>query len=788
MVSALARKSLRDLSRRRARTVFTVLTIALGVAGMSMLAVSGLADRGMHEQIEQSRMYNVNIHVTDVDLNATNMRELGEIPNVKAVDARATMWTRMYIGERRAYVILVGVEDFTDQRLDIITRESGRLPGPMEALSEESNSRNGVYGGGAGDVARVVGSNGTILEIGITGTARSLVYAPDTNDGIVVLYTGIQTARAVGNLSGYTSLSFQLADQSKAAVDRTVEDVRDYLTSQTSVVAFDQLPHLRAGDDWAQKEVFNNILSSLAILTVIILLASAFLISNTMNTIISEQKREIGQMKAIGATSRQVFTSFLTTSLVIGAIGAAVGAVLGVLISYEVLVTFSRPFGMSFGFMVDVPTVLLSLVVGVGVVLLASLPALVRSARVSVREALESSGISASYGEGALDRLLMGGRRLPRTVQMGIRNVARKKGRSVATLLQITLAVALFMGMLSLAQAVSVATEMGWAPRTFDVRIEGTVPAELVGDIAAMEGVSSIDQYVSAKALIGSHGVEIWGYSPDTHAWDHRSTMSAGRWFTDEDNRTNASVMVVGTALASLEDIEVGDRVHVMLATGDALVEVVGLQDSFLDSGQSVLMPIGSLQHLLRDPSNSGLFIQTTTDDHGAIDRLSVDLEDYLEARGVTVGIMIHYVSQAQDIASNNGTVMVFMFVSMLVVLICMIGLMSTLTMNVLDRTKEIGMLRCIGARARDIRRMFSTEGLFLALVGWGVGLPLGGLIGFFLQAQIKDTMRMQLPVYYAWAYIPWAFLVTVVGTLLVIQVPMLRATRFKPGDALRYQ
>jgi ABC-type antimicrobial peptide transport system permease subunit len=131
---------------------------------------------------------------------------------------------------------------------------------------------------------------------------------------------------------------------------------------------------------------------------------------------------------------------------------------------------------------------------------------------------------------------------------------------------------------------------------------------------------------------------------------------------------------------------------------------------------------------------------------------------------------------------------MVFMFVSMLVVLICMIGLMSTLTMNVLDRTKEIGMLRCIGARARDIRRMFSTEGLFLALVGWGVGLPLGGLIGFFLQAQIKDTMRMQLPVYYAWAYIPWAFLVTVVGTLLVIQVPMLRATRFKPGDALRYQ
>lgn len=788
MPSALARKSLRDLSRRRARTVFTVLTIALGVAGMSMLAVSDLADRGMREQIESARMYNVNIHVTDVDLDGTNMRELGAIANVKAVDARATIWTRMYIGERRAYVILVGVEDFGHQTLDVITRESGDLPGPMEALTEEANARNGVYGGREGDAARVIARNGTVVEIGITGTARSLVYAPDTYDGIVVLYCGIQTVRAVGNVSGYTSLSFQLGDQSKAAVDRTVEDVRDYLTAHTSVVAFDQLPLLRVGYDWPQKEVFNNILESLAILTVIILLASAFLISNTMNTIISEQRREIGQMKAIGATSRQVFTSFLTTSFVIGAIGAAVGAVLGVLISYEVLVTFSRPFGMSFGFMVDVPMVALSLVVGVGIVLLASMPALVRSARVSVREALESSGISASYGEGAFDRLLMRGKGLPRTVQMGVRNVARKKGRSLATLLQITLAVALFMGMLSLAKAVAVATDEAWAPRTFDIRVEGTVPAELVDDIAAMDGVSTVDPYVTAKALIGTHGVEIWGYSPDTRAWDYRSTMSAGRWFTAEENRTNASVMVVGTALASLEGIGVGDRVHVMLATGDALVEVVGLQDSFMDMGQSVLMPVGSLQHLLRDPSNSGVFIQTTTKDRGVIDRLSVNLEDFMLARGVTVGIMIHYVSQAQDKASNNGTVMIFLFVSMLVVLICMIGLMSTLTMNVLDRTKEIGMLRCIGGRARDIRRTFSTEALALSLTGWVIGLPIGAAVALIVERSIDESLKMEVPLYYAWGYILPALVVTVLGTLLVIQAPLLRATRFRPGDALRYQ
>ena len=60
------------------------------------------------------------------------------------------------------------------------------------------------------------------------------------------------------------------------------------------------------------------------------------------------------------------------------------------------------------------------------------------------------------------------------------------------------------------------------------------------------------------------------------------------------------------------------------------------------------------------------------------------------------------------------------------VVLIVLIGLMSTLVMNILDRTTEIGMLRCIGARARDIKHVFSAEALFLAAIGWIVGVPLG--------------------------------------------------------------
>ena len=61
-----------------------------------------------------------------------------------------------------------------------------------------------------------------------------------------------------------------------------------------------------------------------------------------------------------------------------------------------------------------------------------------------------------------------------------------------------------------------------------------------------------------------------------------------------------------------------------------------------------------------------------------------------------------------------------------LIVAISMVGLANAITMSIIERTREIGILRCIGARARDVRRIFATEGVALALAGWLLGIPLG--------------------------------------------------------------
>jgi ABC-type antimicrobial peptide transport system permease subunit len=97
-------------------------------------------------------------------------------------------------------------------------------------------------------------------------------------------------------------------------------------------------------------------------------------------------------------------------------------------------------------------------------------------------------------------------------------------------------------------------------------------------------------------------------------------------------------------------------------------------------------------------------------------------------------------------------------------------------------------MLRCIGAQSKDVRRVFSSEGLFLAFLGWIVGLPLGYGVYQLIAVAMASGMKMTMPDMYAPIYIGWSLVFALVGTVIVIFFPLRRATKMRPGDAIRYE
>ena len=116
-----------------------------------------------------------------------------------------------------------------------------------------------------------------------------------------------------------------------------------------------------------------------------------------------------------------------------------------------------------------------------------------------------------------------------------------------------------------------------------------------------------------------------------------------------------------------------------------------------------------------------------------------------------------------------------------------MVGLVNAITMGVIERTREIGILRAVGARAKDIRRIFTVEGVTVALIGWLIGVPLGFGMAHGLISLTSSVVKTDMPFVFPAGNIAITLIGTIVLALLVLIAPLRRAVHLKPGEAIRY-
>jgi ABC-type antimicrobial peptide transport system permease subunit len=216
---------------------------------------------------------------------------------------------------------------------------------------------------------------------------------------------------------------------------------------------------------------------------------------------------------------------------------------------------------------------------------------------------------------------------------------------------------------------------------------------------------------------------------------------------------------------------------------------VIGIDTGQPNNGDTVYFPLSALERLDGGPGTANsIWLSTASSGHAAIDQATAAATARLTAAGYAVSTQEIYVTQAQITAADRSILTIVEILGLLVVAIMLMGLASALSMGVIERTREVGILRCVGARARYIRRIFSAEALVLAIAGWAFGVLLGWLIYEGLLALLQHQASVTLPQDFP----PVIPLITLAGvillTLAVIRGPLRRATRIQPGAALRYQ
>ena len=254
-LSALLRKSVTDLTRRKARALFSILTLALAVASISIFAVPELIDRSMQQEARAERLAHLTVSTRPVPLSDARLASLAALPNVEALEARSGIGTRVYVGERRAPAVIIGVRDFARQAVDVVRVTSGAAPVRGEVLVDVQDANQGMYDGRAGEAARVVGPTGAEGRLRISGEATNLRGGQRVaDDDVVVLYATSETVAALSGEPGYGELAFRLRDTSGAAIARTTELIRGSLAGVPGFTGFSGLPEVRAPGDWPVKE------------------------------------------------------------------------------------------------------------------------------------------------------------------------------------------------------------------------------------------------------------------------------------------------------------------------------------------------------------------------------------------------------------------------------------------------------------------------------------------------------------------------------------------------------
>jgi putative ABC transport system permease protein len=382
-------------------------------------------------------------------------------------------------------------------------------------------------------------------------------------------------------------------------------------------------------------------------------------------------------------------------------------------------------------------------------------------------------------------------------VRMGVRNVLRQKRRSAATVAQVAVAVGLAIAFLALGQSVTAVISQTISQLHFSVGVgmashRGARPfgSQALAVAASTPGVTGAEPVETSSVLYNGQTYTAWGLGAHPH-YSYR--LRAGRWFTTADTaadaRTAIPPVVLGPAVARLTNAMVGQILTLTMTTGPTMVRVIGIDTGQTNNGDTVYYPLQVLERLDGGPGTANsIWLTTASSAHDAIDRATTAAANRLAAAGYSVSTSEIYVIEARITAADTAILTIVDILGLVVVAIMLMGLVSALSMGVIERTREVGILRCVGARARQIRRVFSAEAVALAAVGWAFGVLLGWLMYQGLLALILHNVDITLPEDFP----PAIPLITLVGVvvlaLIVIRGPLHRATRIQPGAALRYQ
>ena len=796
-MKASLKKSFADVTRRKGRTLMVVLGIFIGVLGLTGINVTqqtifssysySIGSAADHPDIQ------LQINQFDPALDTT----LAAQPNVQTVQMQEELDTQWHVSAAPGYVpiAIVSYPDLQHIAIAPFQLTSGHYPGPGEIVLEYGDQD--LQAVSIGDMVTVDTSQNTTTTLRVAGFVRT--------EGL-----GLQGPVASGIAQGYmSSAPFQQAFGSIATAPRNnvvqlqysvaikVRNTSQASTTATTLAHVLQANHVTVLDirvatpfNQAGITAVNGLFTLLRLLAILALVLSGLLILNTIITLITEQTQIIGTLKAVGGTRSAILRGYLVSVLIYSVLGTLLGIALGVWLGYSLGSALARAISLDVGpFAVEPWIILLSLAVGFGVPLLSALLPLWIGTSITVREAFSAYGISAGQGNDFLARVARRLTWVSQTTWLGLRGIFRKRWRAALTLLTLTLAGITFLTV----QTASASTNqtIAHAFDSYHYNVEGGSRGDIASVVAQVEALPNVQRVELAgelDAVTTTWGqVHLFGFQTNTQLY--RPPIVSGRWLSSSDS----NAILINEEMASATGLKVGDPLDLAVGSGYSTWTIVGIVHQRMeDVGQigDVFTSMENFDRIDGDPSGyaSELLVQARNTSPGAIDQLTRQIG---QLGGASGGYPIRAIPLQETIRERQQSQLVFYAllygVALIVGAVSILGLANALAASVLERRREIGLLRSMGGSAFRVARVFWVEGLALGGIAWVLGALLGIPLAYGFVQLISRLIRRVDFALDASAFVVMLVAVLIIATLASI-IPALRASRVRIAEMLRYE
>lgn len=773
-------KVLRDLGATRGRVAFMVLALAAGLTSMgTVLTMSGVLPGEMSRNYMDTVPASFSFDIGGQGVSDRLMTELRERPEVRLAERRATLtarWRRPGTA-RWSRALLFVVEDFTHQELALVEHEGGAsVPRVGEVLVERSAL--GVVGAGVGEGVELTTAANAVVELAIVGVVHEPALAPAATEQAGYFYASPGTLALLGEPQTLNELRVLVEHEplDVTSVEAQATSLAAWLSSRGVEIHEAKVPPPGRHPHQAPSEAVLLLLSLFAGLTVLL---AAILSASLLATTMARQVREIGVMKTLGADRRQIVRIYVVM------MGVVAGA--AVLLSVAPIMAASRLGIDAVASMLNIdiahhavpPWVwaLLTLT-GLALPLLAAAPAIARASRTSVMAALGDHG--ARVPSPRLARWLTLAN--DRVLQAALRNALRVPKRFALTLTLLAVGGGLFVCAVSVGDAWEAMTEEVFRTRHYDVELRLAEEVDeptlaLLDDEAVVEAWGFAPATPATSGLPfsrtypdGGHGsFTLIGVPRDTRLVDF--TLRSGRWLEPEDVN---SVVLNQLAASRVGDDTLGRMVELVVEGRTTAWRVVGVVEEVASPAAAYVSTRG---FALTGQRVRGLRVATRADTDVAVAHAVEALEARLGAEHVgvvsTLPLELLFNAMGEHVLLLIRCLLGLAF---LMALVSALALSSTMSTSVVERTRELGVLRATGATPRQVRRLVLYESLFVTLSSLPLtlllALPLatgiGRLIGWL-------SFQLPLPLDFSWqAMAGWSL-----GSLFVASLASLA-----PGHA----